>query len=34
MDTKKVNNDVLVDTGLILLGKRLKKEFQQLPVQE
>ena len=33
-DNKKVNNEILVDTGLNIIVEKIKKEFHQLRVQE
>ena len=32
MGAKKLNKDIVVDAGLNIIGKRLKKEFHQLRV--
>ena len=34
MSAKKLNKDIFVDTGLNIIGKKMKKEFNQLRVQE
>ena len=32
--TRKLNKDILVDAGLNMTGKRLKKEFDRVRIQE